>query len=122
MASLKYKFKLLKFRYQKLVRGYSDHDIKNLYYHIAEISLPLLEALSKKSKYVYAKYTPENYKHVVTVNGDLDKMILAFKTIIRADNRLFHDSSFGEYRTNKEMKDINKGLKLFTEKYRDLWC
>lgn len=99
-----------------------DHwDTWSMYTTLSPIILPMLKQL-KASKHGYpSDLTEKKWEKM------LDKMIWSFEMVCK-DDVFFHGFDFGgkysaaQFRKyNKHMEKVQEGLKLFGERYLDLW-
>ena len=81
-------------------------EIYDLYGTIAEFVLPRLKLFKEKTISYPLNMTEKEW------DKKLQKMIDAFDLIVKEDMKIYNE---------KEIKKIEKGLKLFAKYFRDLW-
>ena len=96
----------LKFKWQRITRGFSDEKLWNLDVTIAEFILPRLERLIEYQHGYPSEFTEAEWKEV------LGRMIKAFK-IISSDD-------FWDMDVEKKCA-VENGLDFFREYYFALW-
>jgi len=94
-----------KYRKQRLIRGFDSSELWSLDCTIANFILPRLEAF----QYQYEQKTVDD-SHMIS---DINKMIMAFELVVR-------DNGNRDW-TNKETKQYEKGIRLFSKRFLDLW-
>lgn len=96
----------LKHLYQKITRGFGDNQLWSLDYNLAKIIYPRLKAFKEYKRMGYpSDLKPNAWEDM------LDDMVFAFKDI------LDDDIGFDE----EKYKRREKGLRLFYERFGDLW-
>lgn len=98
----------LKYFFQKLIRGYSDKEIRNLDITISKLVLPRLKAFKKFKRTQPGIISEEEWDQV------LDDIIYSLDVI---SNDTFS-------KTKEEYIDwgkVDDGLELFGKYFRDLW-
>lgn len=99
-----------KMEYQVLTRGYSDRNVYNMYYDLAELNIKLLTQLRDTQNGHPSQLTEKSWKKALT------KMIEAFETVV-------NDNPWNLPVTEqiKNTKKFKEGMALYTQHYRDLW-
>lgn len=94
-----------KMKYQVLTRGYSDRNVWNMNYDLAELNIKLLTKLRDTSSGYPPQLTEKKWKAILT------KMIEGFQA--------FDDSYYLE--DKKSEKKYKEGMKLYAEYFSNLW-
>ena len=104
--SFSYEGRWIRWLWQKIKCKFSDRELWNLDYTIAEFVYPRLKAFANRNYANPSELTPEQWEE------KLGKMVRAFELIVNEDE---HDP------TNEEWDEIEKGLELFGYWFRSLW-
>ena len=98
---------------QTIFKGYNDFDLWNLSYHLAEIILKRLEEFKKMKRVGFpCKISEEKWEEI------LDEMIEGFRCqVVERDGDL---CSTLEEQVQLQKK-VDRGLKLFSKYFQDLW-
>lgn len=113
-------------KYQKITRGFSNDELWSLDYTIAKFIYPRLKQFRKQNPCVPAilydgdsKKTKSNKSKFEQAerewNKILDEMIKIFKMIIEDDDGT-------NMLDNKQLKRVQKGLRLFAKHFMSLGC
>jgi hypothetical protein len=108
---LYFRWRSVKFLYQRLTRGWDDSVTWNLDGHLAELILPRLKRFKELNVHCWPGgdvETPEDW-HVI-----LDKMIFAFEWHCDEDRK------YGDF-DEVEYGRVKEGLMLFAKYYGALW-
>lgn len=104
----------IKHLYQKITRGWSDDDLWSLDLTIARFAAPRLRELQKNP----VGWPDQHFKTCEDWEDAIGKMARAFELIIEENDT--YPAWWGEG-TAPEYKEIEDGLDLFRQHFRDLW-
>lgn len=97
-----------------------EHDVDDLDLTISVLMVPLLKEFSKN---IYSY--PENLSSRLLVFGlDVEDSMEGFECVIELIKRAFElniEQKLYRFLSEKEDKELNLGLKLFSEFFTDLW-
>ena len=111
----------IKWTLQRLFRGYSDIDVWNLDTYLAKVIIKPLKAFRKLDKHGFPA-SPGRKMDINSTddwNNTLDQMIEAFQIILDDETDLYLGYTSDEIRERD--KSVNRGLKLFSKYFRNLW-
>lgn len=116
---LYFRFRSVKFLYQRLARGWDDSATWSLDDHLAKLILPRLKRFKELNKHAYpGKFPgidrPDTVETFEEWHEVLDKMIFAFEW--HADD----DRKYGKF-DETEYEKVKEGLQLFAMFYGALW-
>ncbi|HPI20994.1 MAG TPA: hypothetical protein PKY56_11550 [Candidatus Kapabacteria bacterium] len=109
----------LKYKYQKLTKGYSDEELWNLDYTLAGIIYKYLDAFIKMKRNGY----PVNLKEGETYN-DFDEESKSKEwedKLIKMRDAFYLIKEDKQYEKDKNIELIDEGLRLFSENFLSLW-
>lgn len=107
----------IKFLYQRKTRGWDDSDTWNLDMTFAEYALPRI----KRYKEIKIGY-PARLKNMNEWDKILDQIIEMFEMILNEDKYIDYTNSKNVQKDIKAYeKKIDKGLKLFSKYFTNLW-
>ena len=104
----------VKWKLQRVFRGYSDCDLWNLDIFLAEQILTPLKAWRKLPLHGY----DSSCKSREDWMNHIDKMILSFE-LVSTDLDVSHEFTTEDYKIRQ--RKIEEGLKLFAKHFQSLW-
>jgi len=98
--------RFIKYSFQRVFRGWSDRDLWSLDFTIAKFTLPRLKRFKKRMIGIPMDFTKEEWGEI------LDMMIYAMESIAQDCAGMDDDIDW---------EDVQTGLELFGEYFRELW-
>lgn len=117
----------IKWKFQRLFRGYSDCDLWGLPEHFSKFLLKRLKAFRKMEKHGVPGCLVQSEK-----NGDIDeaaekwntiidKMIYAFDYVLYNDTRFCRAENYDTKKEEEKYSKYEEGINLFAKYFHNLW-
>lgn len=104
----------IKQKYQVLTRGYSDRNVWNMYYDVADLNIKLLTHLRDNSVGHPAELNEKKWNKILT------KIIEGFQAVIDKENLRYGHSTYKKDAAKLDKK-FEEGMELYKVWYRHLW-